>query len=153
MSVRDGVARASAFEGLKQSLIEKYGPPSDQDAKTERDQNGARLAIRTAPWQMPSTTVLLNWTEDENDIGNLMWSPIARCDQICTIAGVNIASENERVGIAIPAPLTCFFCGEEEGLEPLRDCSRQHLKLVRLPIPPPPQVENLYSAKKLYFFC
>jgi hypothetical protein len=72
MSVREGFARASAFEGLKQSLIEKYGPPSDQDTKTERDQNGARLAVRTALWRMPSTTVLLNWSEDEDDIGNVM---------------------------------------------------------------------------------
>jgi hypothetical protein len=73
MSVRDDFTRASAFDGLKQLLIEKYGPPSDQDAKTERDQDGDKIDGRTALWRTPSTTLLLKWSEYErHDIGSVM---------------------------------------------------------------------------------
>ena len=68
MTVQDGVGRGGAFERLKQLLIEKYGPQSDQDIKTERNAFGSTRVDKTTLWRMPSTSILLTWS-DYGDIG------------------------------------------------------------------------------------
>jgi hypothetical protein len=52
------LVRSGTFERLKVLLIEKYGAPTDEDRATERDD-----LVKTALWSLPSTTIILGWSE------------------------------------------------------------------------------------------
>jgi hypothetical protein len=74
--VDEGYNRNLAFDSLKQSLIEKYGKPSDQDVKTEHPVPGPlgsdiAAVHRTALWTFPSTAITLDWME-YGDTGSVM---------------------------------------------------------------------------------
>jgi hypothetical protein len=55
--------RKRTFESLKQSLIEKYGKPADQNSSTTRSIQGVVIVLQTVLWSFPSTSIKLSWDE------------------------------------------------------------------------------------------
>jgi hypothetical protein len=75
LSVKEDYARNLAFDSLKDSLIRKYGKPSDQDSKIEHPVPGSLgehvpAQHRTAVWSFPSTSIILDWME-YGDMGHV----------------------------------------------------------------------------------
>jgi hypothetical protein len=66
LKVDKSYGRSLAFDSLKQSLIEKYGKPTDEESKTEHPipgNNEITDVRRTVLWSFPSTSIILDWGE------------------------------------------------------------------------------------------
>jgi hypothetical protein len=61
LKVDDSVSRSSAFESLKQGLIEKYGKPANEDQSSELNTHGDRSVTKTILWNLKSSTIRLTW--------------------------------------------------------------------------------------------
>jgi hypothetical protein len=68
VKIADDIPRASAYETLRQALVEKYGKPTSEDSTNDRNSFGSRSATKTVQWRLKSSMIVLTWS-DYGDIG------------------------------------------------------------------------------------
>jgi hypothetical protein len=68
VKIADGIPRASAYELLRQALIDKYSKPTSEDSTTDRNSFGSRKVTKKVQWRLKSSTIVLTWS-DYGDIG------------------------------------------------------------------------------------
>jgi hypothetical protein len=68
LKVADGIPRSSAYESLRQALIEKYGKPASEDSTSDRNAFGNVNVTKKVQWRLKSSTIVLTWS-DYGDIG------------------------------------------------------------------------------------
>lgn len=68
LKIADGIPRSSAYESLRQALIEKYGKPASEDTTSERNAFGSLNVTKKVQWRLKSSTIVLTWS-DYGDIG------------------------------------------------------------------------------------
>lgn len=70
VTVTQDTPRTSAFDALKQALVEKYGKPTSSDSTTEGTALGSAITTRTVIWRLRSSMVTLEWIEG-GDVGSV----------------------------------------------------------------------------------
>jgi hypothetical protein len=61
--VADSVSRESAYQNLRQALIEKYDKPISEDLTRGQNTFGDRSEQRTVQWRLKSSMIVLTWYE------------------------------------------------------------------------------------------
>jgi hypothetical protein len=63
VKIADEVPRASAYESLRQALIEKYGKPTSDDSTSDRNSFESLSVTKTVQWRLRSSTIVLTWSD------------------------------------------------------------------------------------------
>ncbi len=146
------------FQGYVSELIEPEQYQTEvnklkSEKKTLTEQI-ARLEQRQRVWVEPLKTFI----KDARNLGEITLSPELHPKKSFArkIFGLNLVLKNQKI-VSVPPTQWAALCAARQkisemplssilvprrGLEPPRDCSRYHLKVVRIPIPPPGHISS-----------